>query len=115
MERNRKRTPQERRRVDERRLIERRQVSEGVPERRAGDRRHVDVGPPERRRLIDRREIEKGPPTGWKDRRRTAERRIPEVRESAFAEWVRLRATRTAGADSKASDLPIPDKLLAHE
>lgn len=37
MERNRKRTPQERRRVDERRLIERRQVSEGVLERRAGD------------------------------------------------------------------------------
>jgi hypothetical protein len=40
----------------------------------------------------DRRdhEEEKGPPTGWKDRRRAPERRLPEVKEISPEEFVEL-------------------------
>ncbi len=36
----------------------------------------------------------RAPPPGWKDRRREAERRIPEVGEVAYGEWARLRAEK---------------------
>lgn len=38
----------------------------------------------------DRRSQDKGPPSGWKERRRTAERRIPAVEETSMteAEWL---------------------------
>jgi len=36
----------------------------------------------------DRREKEIGPPNGWRERRRTVERRVPEVREIPFSEWL---------------------------
>ena len=88
------RVANERRVKDDRRLDgERRLVNEGAPERRERiDRRQVMQGPPERRLRIDRRDCEKGPPAGWRDRRRFAERRTPEVVEASFEEWVRLRA-----------------------
>ncbi len=37
----------------------------------------------------DRRDDDCGPPSGWKERRRTAERRIPSVEETDMteAEW----------------------------
>lgn len=84
----------ERRVRDQRRMDgERRVVNEGAPERREGvDRRQVVLGPPERRQKLDRRDCENGPPAGWRDRRRSAERRSPEVLEVSFEEWVRLRA-----------------------
>ena len=41
-----------------------------------------------RRSGKDRREEDTGPPTGWRERRKTVERRRPEVREISFAEWV---------------------------
>lgn len=43
----------------------------------------------ERRTRQDRRKIDSAPPEGWKDRRRKAERRIPEIIEQEFseAEW----------------------------
>ena len=43
----------------------------------------------ERRNRLDRRIIDCAPPHGWKDRRRTAERRIPEIVELdvSDAEW----------------------------
>jgi hypothetical protein len=43
----------------------------------------------ERRNQHDRRLIDCAPPQGWKDRRRTAERRIPELveQEVSDAEW----------------------------
>lgn len=79
----------DRRKSDDRRLAERREHDAGAPERRVGDeRRKLDLGPPERRRCSDRRDLELGPPKGWRERRRTAERRIPEVKEVAYAEWV---------------------------
>ena len=43
----------------------------------------------ERRAPNDRRSEDSGPPSGWKDRRRRTERRIPEIREQTMteAEW----------------------------
>jgi hypothetical protein len=35
----------------------------------------------------DRRSEEKGPPIGWRERRRTVERRKPEVQEISLSEW----------------------------
>lgn len=42
------------------------------------------------RARADRRQHEIGPPRGWKDRRRTTERRIPEIEECEVseAEWL---------------------------
>jgi len=34
----------------------------------------------------DRRDDDRGPPSGWKERRRTAERRIPSVEETDMSE-----------------------------
>jgi hypothetical protein len=43
----------------------------------------------ERRLADDRRQEEVGPPSGWRDRRRSTERRIPEISECdvSEAEW----------------------------
>jgi len=36
----------------------------------------------------DRRSKEAGPPDGWRERRKSVERRIPEVCEIPFSEWL---------------------------
>ena len=36
----------------------------------------------------DRRNLEKGPPNGWRERRKSVERRLPEVEEVPFSEWL---------------------------
>ena len=36
----------------------------------------------------DRRHRDAGPPQGWRERRRSVERRLPEVRELAFSDWL---------------------------
>lgn len=36
----------------------------------------------------DRRTSELGPPNGWRERRRSVERRLPEVKEIPFSEWI---------------------------
>ena len=36
---------------------------------------------PCRRKSADRRDDDLGPPSGWRDRRRTVERRLPDVQE----------------------------------
>lgn len=41
-----------------------------------------------RRASEDRRNEDKGPPAGWSERRRSVERRKPEVQEITFAEWI---------------------------
>lgn len=111
-----KRITNERRRRDERRQIDRRHVSEGAPERRSADRRHENLGPPERRLMADRRQAESGPPSGWRDRRRKAERRIPEVREAAFAEWVRLRVTKERAVEPvEHADHELLEKLIIRD
>ncbi|MDE1544820.1 hypothetical protein PTW32_05255 [Dechloromonas agitata] len=45
-------------------------------------------GKNDKRSGYDRRERELGPPEGWRDRRKTVERRVPEVREIPFSEWL---------------------------
>jgi hypothetical protein len=99
----------ERRTARQRRLEEeRRRVDEGAPERRLGlERRQLEMGPPERRVRNERRDCENGPPAGWRDRRRSAERRSPDVVESSFEEWVKLRASRCATVVEK--DHPADD------
>lgn len=42
----------------------------------------------EQRSAMDRRRQESGPPEGWRERRKSVERRRPEVREILFAEWL---------------------------
>lgn len=42
----------------------------------------------EKRCREDRRDREIGPPEGWRDRRRSVERRMPEVCEVPFSEWL---------------------------
>jgi hypothetical protein len=36
----------------------------------------------------DRRTAELGPPAGWRERRKAVERRLPEVKEIPFSEWL---------------------------
>lgn len=40
----------------------------------------------ERRNVNDRRDDDQGPPDGWRDRRRHAERRIPQIEEQVLSE-----------------------------
>lgn len=42
----------------------------------------------DKRCSADRRNLEQGPPDGWRERRRSVERRHPEVREIPFSEWL---------------------------
>ncbi len=52
----------------------------------------------DKRRLGDRRDREDGPPLGWKERRRSVERRKPEVIEASLAEWEAALVSRAAAA-----------------
>lgn len=47
-----------------------------------------------RRHTHDRRYDDYGPPSGWRERRRTVERRLPQVKEDlvSLEEWVRQMA-----------------------
>lgn len=36
----------------------------------------------------DRRAFEVGPPSGWSERRKSVERRLPDVAEIPFSEWL---------------------------
>lgn len=40
------------------------------------------------RLAVDRRSQENGPPDGWRERRKSVERRRPEVSEILFSEWL---------------------------
>lgn len=44
----------------------------------------------QKRSRVDRRTHDAGPPQGWKERRRTVERRLPEVTEMTFEECAAL-------------------------
>lgn len=57
-----------------------------------------------KRKNPDRRESEQGPPNGWKDRRRSTERRLPEVQELAISEeefFERFFALKETGGGSE--------------
>ena len=63
------------------------------------------------RAASDRRDDDIGPPAGWKDRRHTTERRIPNVEESSVSEdeWLTYFTPRpideTAAAHDAAADI----------
>ena len=42
----------------------------------------------EKRCCDDRRDRDVGPPEGWRERRRSVERRLPEVEEVPFSDWL---------------------------
>ncbi|MFZ2971460.1 MAG: hypothetical protein WA049_02375 [Ferribacterium limneticum] len=42
----------------------------------------------------DRRALESGPPNGWRERRKSVERRRLEVDEIPFSEWLAYRPVR---------------------
>ena len=68
------------------------QVSlEGEDCRTGRDRRQEVDGAPDRRRM-ERRVGDHDLPSGWRDRRRSVERRMPEVVELSFETWARHRA-----------------------
>lgn len=64
----------------------------------------------EQRSRTDRRQDEIGPPSGWKDRRRRTERRIPEIdeQEVSESEWLSY-----FGHTAKV--VAVTDSLPAHE
>lgn len=54
---------------------------------------------------LDRRKRDVGPPAGWKERRRTPERRMPEVEEISIEEFNRLmRINNPATPDQPGSE-----------
>ena len=55
-------------------------------------RKHLDAAVEKREKPGERRENDFGPPHGWRDRRRTVERRLPSVEEGLVShkEWFRL-------------------------
>lgn len=48
----------------------------------------------EKRMGRDRRALESGPPNGWRERRKSVERRRLEVDEIPFSEWLAYRPVR---------------------
>lgn len=96
-----KRRSNERRNAPERRHLSQRRRPD-AERRQSLERRRLECGPPERRLSCDRRDLDVGPPFAVKERRRVAERRIPEVDEGSFEEWVKL------AANSATPDLPPP-------
>jgi hypothetical protein len=60
----------------------------------------------EDRRVKNRRVKESGPPPGWKERRRSTEKRQPEVVEGSMEEWEALMGKNTAPASPETKDEP---------
>lgn len=58
----------------------------------------------------DRRHADYGPPGVWKERRRTAERRLPEIQESEIseAEWLLHFGAIESAENNKPSDSAAP-------
>lgn len=69
--------------------------------------------PMDRRTGKERRGLDIGPPGGWKDRRRRVERRLMEVAEIDFRDWVAgMVRWRTGAADVVAPRQPVPPLIL---
>jgi len=74
----------------------------------------------ERREPADRRHDDMGPPNGWRDRRRTVERRLPQVEEDAVphSAWLSsfemfkafVSHRNTAAAAARAEEASADDK-----
>jgi hypothetical protein len=55
----------------------------------------------EKRVSEDRRTQEFGPPEGWRERRKSVERRFLEVNEIPFSEWLSYRPVRATSDAQK--------------
>jgi hypothetical protein len=68
----------------------------------------------ERRAPSDRRDDDNGPPHGWKDRRRRAERRIPEIGEQTISEsdWEHYFGNRPPAAPEAAVENEVAASIL---
>lgn len=55
----------------------------------------------EKRKGGDRRGCEAGPPNGWRERRKSVERRRLEVAEIPFSEWLAYLPVRIQSATEK--------------
>lgn len=58
-------------------------------------------GNAEDRRLRSRRVKDEGPPSGWKERRLSTEKRTPEVEEASLGEWEALMSKSLAQVSSE--------------
>ena len=63
----------------------------------------MDQGQLNKRSGRDRRIEDRGPPDGWRDRRKTVERRIPDVEEIPFSEWLAHLPARDLPEEAKAT------------
>ena len=59
-----------------------------------------------RRKGDDRRNVDAGPPAGWRERRRTVERRLPQVEELELSEEEFLQLLFTRSLDD-ADDMDL--------
>ena len=73
----------------------------------------------DRRQRTDRRDpdADQGPPTGWPDRRRHAERRLPEIEESDLSEeeWAAYFSSAAPKADGLDASGDRGEAVLALE
>lgn len=69
------------------------------------------------RKKEDRRQRDLGTPTGWKERRRNADRRLAQVSEATFEEWVTwmVRQRSRMQADSKTAKPDDPNHPLYNQ
>lgn len=63
--------------------------------------KNTKPGNGEDRRVRSRRVKESGPPSGWKERRLSTEKRTPEVEEASLDEWEALMGKSLAQAASE--------------
>lgn len=66
-----------------------------------GEERCAMVVKNEKRMGRDRRTQESGPPNGWRERRKSVERRLLEVDEIPFSEWLAYRPVRAEAETQK--------------
>jgi hypothetical protein len=55
----------------------------------------------DKRTGVDRRTRESGPPNGWRERRKSVERRLLEVDEIPFSVWLAYRPARVLNETEK--------------
>lgn len=68
-----------------------------------------------RRSTTDRRIRDYGPPAGWRDRRRTTERRIPNVEEQVISEEEWLLYFGTTTTSTKTTVTVVTSHIEKHE
>jgi hypothetical protein len=68
--------------------------------------KNTKPGNGEDRRVVNRRVKDAGPPSGWKERRLSIEKRQPEVEEASLDEWEALMGKSHAQASLEPQEEP---------